>query len=109
MIIYRRCNKKTLPPTTPIIAGAERVYSMRVLGVTRNRWSRLTGCTHKSFLSLCISVLYYVNPAARVMVFILLVRHPTRDSVYLFQLGNFYGFLEQFGFSFQESGANVYA
>ena len=43
------------------------------------------------------------------MVSILLVRHPTRDSVYLFLLGNFSGFLEKFGFPFQESGANVYA
>ena len=37
MIIYRRRNKRALPPTTPTIAGAERVYSMRVLGVTINQ------------------------------------------------------------------------
>src|SRR6218665_1505630 len=37
MIIYIRRNKKALPPTTSTIAGAERVYSMRVLGVTINQ------------------------------------------------------------------------
>ena len=37
MIIYRRRNKMALPPTCSTIVGAERVYSMRVLGVTFNQ------------------------------------------------------------------------
>ena len=37
MIIYHRRNKMVLPMTAQTIAGAERVYSMRVLGVTINQ------------------------------------------------------------------------